>query len=90
VQLNPEVVQLIYLLTVQKIQNVCLINALTVSVFLNDENPIVNCDSIYRGGQKLYMYCGKAFEDVCQNDDECSSKECYQEECYLDLPTVKV
>jgi len=68
------------MLTVQKIQNVYLINALTDSVFLTMKKPIVHCDSIYRGGQKSYMYCGKTFRDVCKNDDECSSKKCYNHE----------
>jgi len=51
----------------------------------NDKAPIVHCDSIYLGYGKSYMYCGKAYEDVCNNDDECSSKICSNGFCNLQM-----
>jgi len=42
----------------------------------NNETPIVHCDSIYTGNRKSYMYCGKPYEDYCNTNDECSSKNC--------------
>jgi hypothetical protein len=42
----------------------------------NDEAPVVHCDNIYLGHRKSYTYCGKAYGDICNNDDECSSRIC--------------
>jgi len=42
----------------------------------NDKAPIVHCDNIYLGHRKSYTYCGKAYGDTCNIDDDCSSKIC--------------
>jgi len=34
----------------------------------NEKNPIVNCDDIYTGNRKSYMYCGKPADDICKNN----------------------
>ncbi|OUM57132.1 hypothetical protein PIROE2DRAFT_65176, partial [Piromyces sp. E2] len=52
----------------------------------NDKTPVVHCDSIYVPPSLLksrssYMYCGKAYLDTCENNDECSSKKCIEGYC---------
>ncbi|OUM61582.1 hypothetical protein PIROE2DRAFT_12362 [Piromyces sp. E2] len=52
----------------------------------NDATPIVHCDDIYSSPfyfkeRSSYMYCGKAYGDTCETDDECSSKNCYKGTC---------
>ena len=47
-----------------------------IIVFFNDKAPIVHCDYIYLGNHKSYTYCGKAYLDTCNNNDECSSLIC--------------
>ncbi|ORX81614.1 hypothetical protein BCR32DRAFT_279613 [Anaeromyces robustus] len=49
----------------------------------NDETPIIHCDDIYSNilFRHSYMYRGKPYNDVCINDNECSSKQCTHETC---------
>jgi len=47
----------------------------------NNETNIIHCDDIYTfprlfRSNSSYMYCGKAYLDTCNNNDECSSKMC--------------
>ena len=52
----------------------------------NNENPIVHCDDIYDSNKiSSYMYCGKAYLDTCNNNDECSSKSCDENYCLKQL-----
>jgi len=51
----------------------------------NNETPIVHCDNIYSNklflGESSYMYCGKPPNDICIENDECSSKNCRKNMC---------
>ena len=38
----------------------------------NENAPVVHCNNIYLGLRKSYMYCGKAFNDKCNFENECS------------------
>ena len=51
----------------------------------NNETPIVHCDDIYDGDKSSYMYCGKAYLDSCNDNNECSSKSCYNNYCLKQL-----
>jgi len=47
----------------------------------NENASVIHCDDIYtKPGifkkRSSYMYCGKAYNDKCTNDNECSSKVC--------------
>ncbi|KAG4092228.1 hypothetical protein H8356DRAFT_1082390 [Neocallimastix lanati (nom. inval.)] len=50
-----------------------------------DETPIVHCSNIYKRrwflDPTVYMYCGKAPDDTCNEDNECSSKHCANNTC---------
>jgi len=52
----------------------------------NEETPLVHCDDIYIQPslfkkRSSYIYCGKAANDICENNDECSFKQCYDGIC---------
>jgi len=54
----------------------------------NDETPIVHCDDIYKFsifGKSSYMHCGKAYQDTCKNNNECSSKKCLDGFCDMQI-----
>jgi len=54
----------------------------------NDETPIVHCDDIFKFsifGKSSYMHCGKAYQDTCKNNNECSSKKCSDGFCDMQM-----
>jgi len=61
----------------QCLSNECINNY----CIFNDEEPIVHCDNIYIGSESTYMNCGKAYNDTCQFNDDCSSKICRNNIC---------
>ncbi|OUM57253.1 hypothetical protein PIROE2DRAFT_17817 [Piromyces sp. E2] len=45
----------------------------------NDESPATHCDTIYKYFamfERSYIHCGKDYEELCENNDECSSESC--------------
>jgi len=57
----------------------------------NKESPIYHCDIIYKYFaifEHSYVHCGKTYNDVCTNNNECSSNKCQKGICntYIKIP----
>ena len=77
-----------YCITNCTINSECLSNkCYNNKCIFNEENPIIHCDNIYINNKSSYMYCGKAYLDICNNNDECSSKKCHSTEKYCLIQT---
>jgi len=71
---------------IECLSNKCLDN----HCVFNEETPIIHCDDIYKPpflfkSRSSYIYCGKAFQDTCKNNNECSSKLCTNNTCGMQL-----
>ncbi|KAL6622100.1 hypothetical protein U3516DRAFT_744685 [Neocallimastix sp. 'constans'] len=42
----------------------------------NEETPIVHCESVFNGYGSTFIYCGKPYNDICEFNNDCSSKIC--------------
>jgi len=67
----------------------CLSNKCYKNICMfNNETQIIHCDNIYTKptlfrDRSSYMYCGKAYRDICNENDECSSKKCIYNRCRM-------
>jgi len=57
----------------------------------NKESTIYHCDIIYKYFaifEHSYVHCGKTYNDVCTNNNECSSNKCQEGICntYIKIP----
>jgi len=72
-----------------KNDNDCLYNKCYKNhCMFNNETDIIHCDDIYikptiLKNKSSYMYCGKAYGDICKNNNECSSKQCKNNYCLM-------
>eukprot|EP00833_Pecoramyces_ruminatium_P017744 jgi/Orpsp1_1/1191776/evm.model.d7180000088440.1 len=67
----------------QCLYNKCVSNTCVIS----SNTAIDHCDTNYKknliGDIISYTYCGKAYQEPCEDDNDCSSKKCSLNKCYI-------